>query len=77
VDARLRDKTLWPMLYESASRENELFCLNVEDLGLVNKRGVVLANGGALVVQVGELRSAGQRTVGRSVVGLPPDPEEQ
>jgi integrase/recombinase XerD len=48
LDARLRDKTYWKMLYESAGRENELLCLNVEDLDLSNKRGVVLAKGGAV-----------------------------
>ena len=26
LDARLRDKTYWKMLYESAGRENELLC---------------------------------------------------
>ena len=48
LDTRLRDKTYWKMLYESASRENELLCLNVEDLDLSNKRGAVLAKGGAV-----------------------------
>ncbi|MGW0551353.1 hypothetical protein [Streptomyces altiplanensis] len=47
LDAGLRDKTFWKMLYESAARANEVLCLNVEDLHPQDKRGKVTSKGGA------------------------------
>ena len=36
-DVPLREKTLWRMLYESASRASAVLALNIEDLDLPNK----------------------------------------
>jgi integrase len=43
----LREKTLWTLAYESAARASELLGLDVCDLELVNRRGVVTSKGGA------------------------------
>jgi integrase/recombinase XerD len=43
-DLRLRDKTLWRLLYETAARASEAFNLNLEDLA--NKRARVISKGG-------------------------------
>jgi integrase len=43
----LREKTLWTLAYESAARASELLGLDVGDLDLANRRGVVTAKGGA------------------------------
>jgi integrase len=45
-DAPLREKTLWRMLYESASRASAVLALNVEDLDLPNKQARITAKGG-------------------------------
>jgi integrase len=42
----LREKTLWRMLYESASRASAVLALNVEDLDLPNKQARITAKGG-------------------------------
>jgi integrase len=42
----LREKTLWWMLYESATRADEILALNVADLDLPRRRAVVLGKGG-------------------------------
>ncbi|PWI06975.1 site-specific recombinase [Streptomyces sp. NWU339] len=47
LDASLREKTFWKMLYESAARADEVLCLNVEDLHPQDKRGKITAKGGA------------------------------
>ncbi|MEU9245355.1 tyrosine-type recombinase/integrase [Streptomyces sp. NPDC048385] len=47
LDAGLREKTFWKMLYESAARADEVLCLNVEDLYPQDKRGKVTSKGGA------------------------------
>jgi integrase len=47
-DLRLRDKTLWRLLYETAARANEALNLNLEDLDLANKRARVTSKGGAI-----------------------------
>jgi integrase/recombinase XerD len=47
-DLRLRDKTLWRLLYETAARASEALNLDVDDLDLANKRGRVVAKGGAV-----------------------------
>jgi integrase len=46
-DVPLREKTLWRLLYESASRASAVLALNVEDLDLPNKQARVTAKGGA------------------------------
>jgi integrase len=45
-DVPLREKTLWRMLYESASRAAAVLALNVEDLDLPNKQARVVVKGG-------------------------------
>ena len=45
-DIRLREKTLWKMLYETAARTNEILALDIEDLDLARKRAVVIGKGG-------------------------------
>ncbi len=42
----LREKTLWRMLYESASRASAVLALNVEDLDPANKQAKITAKGG-------------------------------
>jgi integrase len=43
----LREKSLWTAAYDSAARADELLGLDVGDLDLANRRGVVTAKGGA------------------------------
>jgi integrase len=45
-DVPLREKTLWRMLYESASRASAVLALNIEDLDLPNKQAKIIAKGG-------------------------------
>lgn len=45
-DVPLREKTLWRLLYESASRASAVLALNVEDPGLPSKQARVTAKGG-------------------------------
>lgn len=45
-DVPLREKTLWRMLYESASRASAVLALNIEDLDLPNKQAKITAKGG-------------------------------
>jgi integrase len=45
-DVPLREKTLWRMLYESASRASAVLALNVEDLDLANRQAKITAKGG-------------------------------
>jgi integrase/recombinase XerD len=47
LNASVRDKTFWKMLYESAARADEVLCLNVEDLFTADKRGKIQSKGGA------------------------------
>ncbi|APU15082.1 MULTISPECIES: tyrosine-type recombinase/integrase [Actinoalloteichus] len=42
----LREKTLWRMLYESASRASAVLALNIEDLDLANKQARITVKGG-------------------------------
>ena len=48
-DVPLREKTLWRMLYESASRASAVLALNVEDLDLPNKQARITAKGGDIM----------------------------
>jgi site-specific recombinase XerD len=45
-DAPLREKTLWRMLYESASRASAVLALNIEHLDLPNRQAKITAKGG-------------------------------
>ncbi|WP_457063655.1 tyrosine-type recombinase/integrase [Mycobacteroides abscessus] len=45
-DVPLRERTLWRMLYETASRASAVLALNVEDLDLPNKRARIVQKGG-------------------------------
>ena len=45
-DVPLREKTLWRMLYESASRASAVLALNIEDLDLPDKQARITAKGG-------------------------------
>lgn len=47
LDAPLRDKALWRMLYETAARAEEILGLDVPDLDLPSKRGRVISKGGS------------------------------
>ena len=46
LDAPLRDKALWRMLYETAARAEEILGLDVPDLDLPSKRGRIVSKGG-------------------------------
>jgi integrase/recombinase XerD len=48
LDARLRDKTLWRMLYETAARAEEILTLDVGDLDQASKRARVRSKGGKI-----------------------------
>lgn len=45
-DMPLREKTLWRMLYESASRASAVIALNIEDLDLPPKQAKITTRGG-------------------------------
>lgn len=42
----LRERTLWRLLYETASRAAAVLALNIEDLDLANKRARIVQKGG-------------------------------
>jgi integrase/recombinase XerC/integrase/recombinase XerD len=46
-DIRLRDKTLWRLLFDTAARSHEILELDVDDLDLDDKSAVVVDKGGA------------------------------
>ncbi len=48
-DVPLREKTLWRMQYESASRAAAVLALNVEDLDLPNKQARITTKGGDIM----------------------------
>ncbi|MGP3974422.1 tyrosine-type recombinase/integrase [Streptomyces sp. 8N114] len=48
LEASVREKTFWKLLYESAARAEEILCLNIEELFPANKRGRVVSKGGAV-----------------------------
>jgi integrase/recombinase XerD len=47
LDVPLREKTFWRLLYETAARAEEILGLDAADLELADKRGRVVAKGGA------------------------------
>jgi integrase len=48
-DVPLREKTLWRMLYESASRVSAVLTLNIEDLDLPNRQARIVTKGGDII----------------------------
>ena len=48
-DVPLREKTLWRMLYESASRASAVLALNIEDPDLPGKQARITAKGGDIM----------------------------
>jgi integrase/recombinase XerD len=48
LNASVREKTFWKLLYESAARADEILCLNIEGLFPPDKRGRVVSKGGAI-----------------------------
>jgi site-specific recombinase XerD len=44
--ARIRDRALWLLLYESAARAEEVLNLNVEDLNLATRQATITGKGG-------------------------------
>ncbi|QGK72213.1 tyrosine-type recombinase/integrase [Allosaccharopolyspora coralli] len=48
-DVPLREKTLWRMRYESASRTSAVLALNIQDLGLPNKQAKITTKGGDIM----------------------------
>ena len=57
-DISLRERTLWHLLYETATRSAEVLALNVEDLDLPNRRARVRRKGGAIDVIVWQTGTA-------------------
>lgn len=49
---RLRERTLWRLLYETAARAGEVLALDLADLDLANRRAKVRRKGGAVDVIV-------------------------
>jgi integrase len=45
-DIRLREKTLWRVLYETAARAHEILALDIDDLDLPARRAKVASKGG-------------------------------
>ncbi|MER6141793.1 substrate-binding domain-containing protein [Streptomyces sparsogenes] len=48
LEASVREKTFWKLLYERATRADEILCLNIEELFPADKRGRVVSKGGAV-----------------------------
>jgi len=46
LDVRLREKTLWRLLYETAARASEILTLDIADLDRPGKRARVISKGG-------------------------------
>lgn len=58
LDAPIREKTLWSMLYETAARSSEVLALDIEDLDRGNRRTKVTRKGPAADVIVWQTRTA-------------------
>ncbi|WP_326822973.1 tyrosine-type recombinase/integrase [Streptosporangium sp. NBC_01756] len=48
LEALLRERTLWTMLYETAARASEVLSLDIEDLDRRNRRARVTRKGSAV-----------------------------
>src|SRR6266566_8961399 len=57
-DIKLRERTMWRMLYETAARSAEVLALDVEDLDLPNRQARVRRKGGALDIIVWQTGTA-------------------
>jgi integrase/recombinase XerC/integrase/recombinase XerD len=58
LEAPIREKTLWRMLYETAARSSEVLALDVQDLDLRNRRVKVTRKGSAVDVIVWQTGTA-------------------
>ena len=58
MDAPIREKPLWTMLYETAARSSEVLALDIEDLDRRNRRSKVTRKGSAVEVIVWQTRTA-------------------
>ena len=58
MDAPIREKTLWTMLYETAARSSEVLALDVEDLDRRNRRSKVTRKGSAVDIIVWQTGTA-------------------
>jgi integrase len=58
LDAPIREKTLWRLLYESAARSSEVLALNVQDLDLRNRKAKVTRKGSAVDIIVWQTGTA-------------------
>lgn len=68
MDAALRERVFWSMLYESAARAEEILNLDIEDLDTVNRCATVTRKGGAREViywQTGTARPLPRLIAGR------------
>jgi site-specific recombinase XerD len=57
-DIAIRERTLWRLLYETAARSAEVLRLDVDDLGLANRRAKVRRKGGAIDIIVWQTATA-------------------
>ena len=58
MDAPIREKTLWTMLYETAARSSEVLALDIEDLDRRNRRSKVTRKGSAVDIIVWQTGTA-------------------
>jgi site-specific recombinase XerD len=58
MDAPIREKTFWSMLYETAARSSEVLALDVEHLDRRNRRAKVTRKGSAVDIIVWQTRTA-------------------
>ncbi len=58
MDAPIREKTLWTMLYETAARSSEVLALDIEDLDRRNRRAKVTRKGSAVDIIVWQTGTA-------------------
>jgi integrase len=69
LEAPVREKTLWTMLYETAARSSEVLSLDIEDLDRRNRRAKVTRKGSAvdiIVWQTGTARLLPKLLAGRT-----------
>jgi integrase len=58
LEAPIREKTLWRLLYESAARSSEVLALDVQDLDLKNRRAKVTRKGSAVDIIIWQTGTA-------------------
>jgi integrase len=77
ANVAVREKALWRLLYETATRASEVLSLNVEDVDLENRRAVVRSKGGDIELphfQTGSARLLPRLIAGRTRGPLFGDP---